>query len=129
LQGHSAIFYRVPRLFTDLVQMKADGTYAKFIARLAKTEILILDDWGQSLTEGERRDLMEIIEDRNGSGSLIITTQAPVEQWHAIIGDPTLADAILDRIIHRSHRIPLSGPSLRDPNTIKKAGPADARPK
>jgi DNA replication protein DnaC len=113
LEGHSAVFFRIPRLFGELALAKADGSFGKFIGRLSKVEVLILDDWGQPLTDIERRDLLEIIEDRSGSGSLIITAQAPVERWHEIIGDPTLADAILDRIIHRSHRIALTGPSLR----------------
>ena len=81
---------------------------------LERTELLILDDWGLSaLTAQERRDLLEILEDRHGRGSMIVTSQFPVEHWHEAIGDPTLADAILDRLVHNAHRLPLAGESMR----------------
>ncbi len=120
IRGYSPHFVRVPRLFNALASAKADGSFPKLMNSYAKFELLILDDWGQPLTESQRRDLLEIIDDKNGSGSLIITTQLPVKHWHEVIGDPTLADAILDRIIHRAHTIDLSGDSLRDPKKKKK---------
>ena len=111
----SVLYYRVPRLFMALDRARGDGRYAKLLATIARTTLLVLDDWGQVLTQDHRRDLMEIVEDRYGRGSLLITSQVPVDHWHEIIGDPTIADAILDRIIHTAHRINLSGESLRKP--------------
>jgi DNA replication protein DnaC len=93
---------------------KGDGSYSKLLARLAKTDVLVLDDWGLSkLTAEQRRDLLEILEDRHGSRATIITSQLPLDQWHAIIGDATLADAIMDRLIHNAYKINLRGESMR----------------
>lgn len=112
--GYTVEYLRLPRLLQDLNLARADGRYPKLIAGLAKTDLLVLDDWGLSpLTEGQRRDLLEIVEDRHNLKSTMITSQMPVEHWHELIGDPTLADAILDRLIHNAHRISLKGESLR----------------
>ena len=93
---------------------KGDGRYPKLLATLAKTDVLILDDWGLAkLTAEQRRDLLEIMEDRHGTRSTLATSQLPIEKWHDAIGDPTLADAILDRLIHNAYRINLRGESLR----------------
>lgn len=112
-EGFSTKFIRFPRLLEELSQARLDGSISKYVKDLEKTDLLILDDWGQSLNERDRRELLEIIEDRNEKSSLIITSQLPVNHWHEAIGDPTIADAILDRIIHRAHKIILTGKSLR----------------
>lgn len=112
LEGLTSRFFRVPRLFSELAVARVDGTYPRVMARLARTDVLILDDWGNPLNETERRELMEIVEDRSNK-STIITTQVPTDKWHEIIGDPTLADSILDRLVHRSHKIDLTGGSMR----------------
>ena len=91
-----------------------DGRYAKLLRQLARVDLLILDDWGpEPLLAEQQRDLLEIVEDRYNAGSLIITSQVPIDRWYEIVGNPTLADAILDRIMHNSHRIELKGESLR----------------
>ena len=93
---------------------RADGSYGKLMLTLAKTDLLILDDWGLApLGDRERRDLLELIEDRVGRRATLITSRLPVEHWHTSIGDPTFGDAILDRLVHHAHRITLSGGSLR----------------
>jgi DNA replication protein DnaC len=93
---------------------KADGSYGKLMKKLLKNHLLLLDDFGlASMTDSERRDLLEVIEDRHGHASTIMTSQLPVEHWHESIGDPTIADAILDRLIHNAHRINLKGGSMR----------------
>jgi DNA replication protein DnaC len=113
-EGLSAFYLRTPRLSYTLAIARADGSYARTLARLAKTRVLILDDFGlATLTDPERRDLLEIIEDRHGTASTIITSQLPVENWHEMIGDPTIADALLDRVVHNAHRIILKGESMR----------------
>lgn len=113
-QGHSVLYLRMPRLFGDLAVAKEDGRYAKLLAALARTQLLILDDWGlEPLGDPQRRDLLEILEDRYGVRSTLVTSQLPVEQWHEWIGEPTLADAILDRLVHNAHRIALKGESMR----------------
>jgi len=115
-EGFSALYLRLPRLLAELDISRGDGRYPKLLASLAKTDVLILDDWGLSpLTPDHRRDLLEIIEDRHARRSTIITSQLPVEKWHDHIADPTLADAILDRIVHGAHRFKLKGDSMRDP--------------
>jgi DNA replication protein DnaC len=112
--GHAARYCRAPRLFQHLAIARADGSYAKIIHQLEKTKILILDDLGLApLTDSERRDLLEILEDRYGFSSTIVTSQLPLDLWHDSIGDPTIADAILDRLIHNSHKIALKGGSMR----------------
>jgi DNA replication protein DnaC len=112
--GLSAFYIRAPKLYYALAISRADGSYARVLTKLAKTSVLLLDDLGLApLTDHERRDLLEVIEDRHGSGSTIITSQLPVENWHEVIGDPTIADALLDRLVHNAHRIRLNGDSMR----------------
>lgn len=112
--NRSVLYHRVPRLFEALALARGDGRYGRLLKSLARVELLILDDWGLSiLTAPERRDLLEILEDRHGRASTIVTSQVPVEAWHEVIGDPTLADAILDRLVHNAHRLPLTGDSMR----------------
>lgn len=112
--GHTVYYARVPRLFADLELAHGDGRFARLFRTLVKADLLILDDWGPDrLTAGSRRDLMEIVEDRHGRGSTLITSQLPLDKWHDIIGEPTFADAILDRIVHNSYRLELDGPSMR----------------
>ena len=112
--GHSASYRRTSRLLADLAIARADGTYPKLLASLAKTEVLVLDDFGLAKLSAEnRRDLLEIIEDRHAVRSTIVTSQLPVEKWHAMVGDPTLADAILDRLVHSAYQLNLKGESMR----------------
>ena len=109
-------YARVPRLFADLELAHGDGRFARLFRTLTKADLLILDDWGPDrLTASQRRDLMEIVEDRYGGGSTLITSQLPVDTWHEVIGEPTFADAILDRIVHNAYRFALEGPSMRKP--------------
>jgi DNA replication protein DnaC len=112
--GFSVLYKRASRLFADLAQARGEGRLARLIAALERVNLLILDDWGpEPLTADQRRDLLEIVDDRYDKGSLLITSQVPVSQWHDVIADPTLGDAILDRIIHNAHRLELKGDSLR----------------
>ena len=113
-EGFSVLYKRASRLLTDLAQARGEGRLLRLMTTLERTRLLIIDDWGPEPLNGEqRRDLLEIVDDRCDRGSLLITSQIPVNRWHEVIGDPTLADAILDRIIQRAHRIDLKGPSLR----------------
>jgi DNA replication protein DnaC len=113
-EGFSVLYKRATRLFTDLAQARGEGRLPRLMTALERTRLLIIDDWGpEPLNAEQRRDLLEIVDDCYDRGSLLITSQAPVNRWHEVIGDPTLADAILDRILHRAHRIELKGPSLR----------------
>lgn len=113
-QGLSTRYYRTSRLMSQLVMAKGDGSYPRLLTRLARIHLLILDDWGlASLTPQESRDMLEIIDDRAGSRSTLIASQLPVSEWHRTIDDPTVADAILDRVIHSSHHIALKGESMR----------------
>jgi DNA replication protein DnaC len=113
--GFSARYLRVPRLLTDLTIARGDGTWSKVLAQLAKTDLVILDDWGlATLNAEQRRDLLDILDDRHGLRSTIVTSQLPVKQWHEIIGDPTLADAILDRLVHNAYTVNLKGESKRE---------------
>jgi DNA replication protein DnaC len=106
--GFSVVYRRASRLFDELAAARGDGTYATLLRRLAKTSVLILDDFGlEALTAHQRKDLLELLDDRYDSGSTIITSQLEPKDWHAIIGDPTLADAICDRLVHNAHRIKL----------------------
>ena len=110
----SVAYHRAPRLFATLALAKADGRYARELRKLARTDLLILDDWGpEKLNDDQRRDLLEIIEDRYEHRSTIVTSQVPVDRWYEIIGNPTIADAILDRLVHNAYRIELSGESMR----------------
>jgi DNA replication protein DnaC len=113
-EGFRTLYLRSPQLFYQIALARADGTYATLMKRLAKTHLIVIDDLGLApLTDPERRDLLEVIEDRHGSGSTLVTSQLPIENWHDHIGDPTIADAILDRLIHNAHRIQLKGDSMR----------------
>jgi len=112
--GHRALYRRASRLFDELTLARADGTYARVLQRVARIDVLIIDDWAlAAVHEQERQDLLEILEDRHGTRSTIVTSQLPVAKWHAHIGDPTLADAICDRLLHNAHRLVLKGPSRR----------------
>ena len=114
MKGYSVRYYRLSRLMLALRQAKADGTYSKVLQQLAKQQMLILDDWGlEPLDAAQRNDLMEIMDDRNGNTSTVMISQLPVNEWYQSIGDNTLADAILDRLIHNAHRIELKGESMR----------------
>lgn len=113
-QGLSVYYARMPRLFEELRIAHADGSFARRLAQLAKTDALILDDWGLAVPSvSERNDLLELLDDRVGTRSTVITSQLPVEHWHDYLADPTLADAILDRVLHAAHKIALKGESLR----------------
>ncbi len=113
-KGYSVKYYRISRLMLELTQAKADGTYSKSLQHLARLDILILDDWGlEPLKSAHRNDLMEIMDDRNGTSSTVIISQLPTDEWYQSIGDNTLADAILDRLMHNAHRINLKGESMR----------------
>ncbi len=113
-KGYRALYRRVPRLFEEILLARAEGSYPRWLAKLARIDILILDDWGLApLGEKDRLDLLEIMEDRYGNRSTILTTQLPVSKWHDQVGDPTIADAFCDRLLHNAHRIALSGPSRR----------------
>jgi DNA replication protein DnaC len=112
--GHTVHYARVPRLFADLDLAHGDGRFARLFRMLVKVDLLVLDDWGPDrLSASQRRDLMEIVEDRYGRGSILITSQLPAATWHEVIGEPTLGDAILDRIVHNAYRLELDGPSMR----------------
>jgi len=112
--GYSVRYFRLSRLLLALTQAKADGTYAKQLRLLAKTQLLIIDDWGlEALKPIHRNDLMEIMDDRHEHASTVMISQLPTDQWYVSIGDNTLADAILDRLMHNAHRIPLTGESMR----------------
>ncbi len=117
--GHRVLYRRAPRLFDELTLARADGTYPRLLARFARTEVLVIDDWGLApVQDTERRDLLEIMEDRHGLRSTIWTSQIPVAQWHDHLGDPTIADALCDRLLHNAHRIVLQGPSRRKTEAI-----------
>ena len=114
LRGIRVRYYRISRLFLALAQAKADGSYRKLLGQLGKTGLLIIDDWGlEKLSQPQRYDLMEIMDDRYGESSTVMISQLPVNEWYGTIGDNTLADAILDRIVHNSHRLELGGESMR----------------
>ncbi len=116
---HTVIYTRVPRLFADLELAHGDGRFPRMFRAPTKCDLLILDDWGPDrLTGGQRRDLMEIVEDRYGAGATMVTSQLPVDKWHDVIGEPTFADAILDRLVHNAYRLELNGPSMRKTTAI-----------
>jgi len=113
-EGFRVLYLRAPRLFDDLALAKADGRYRRVLAAYARIDLLVIDDWGlASLTEEQRRDVLEILEDRHDLRSTLIASQLPIEKWHKVIGDPTLGDAILDRLVHNAHKLTLKGDSLR----------------
>lgn len=114
LHGYSVRYYRLSRLFLELTQAKADGSYHKRLKLLAKIQLIIIDDWGlEKLNSTQRNDLMEIMDDRHGHTSTVMISQLPTDQWYTGIGDNTLADAILDRLMHNAHRLQLKGESMR----------------
>ena len=123
----SVLYWRVPRLLDAIALARGDGRYPRLLKSLARVELLLLDDWGlASLTSAQGRDLLEIVDDRHGRASTIITSQVPVAHWHELIADPTIADAILDRLVHTAHRLALDGDTLRDPkNKSAKRGKLD----
>lgn len=113
-QGFSARYFRVPRLLSGLALARADGSYPKLLKKLAKTDLLVLDEWGITpLTHADCREILEVIDDRSQLHSTIIVSQLPIENWHAAMADPTLADAIMDRLVHRAHKISMRGESMR----------------
>ncbi len=110
----SGLYQRLPKLFSTLALARGDGRHARFLAKLGSVQLLILDDWGlEPLDAKARHDLLEIVEERSGRRSTIVTSQLPVTAWHDVIADPTYADAILDRVLHNAHRLDLEGHSLR----------------
>lgn len=116
-EGFSALYLRMTKLFEDLSLAKGDGRYLKLLTSFAKADLLVLDDYGlMSLNQEQRHDFLEILEDRHSLKSTLVTSQLPIEHWHEQIGDPTLADAILDRLVHSSHKIKLKGDSMRKKN-------------
>jgi DNA replication protein DnaC len=113
-KGYTALYFRLPRLLHELSIAKADGRYSKLLTSIARTDLLVLDDWGLSkFIKEQRHDLLEILEDRNGLRSTLVTSQLPVKHWHEVIADPTLADAILDRFVHNAYKLNLKGDSMR----------------
>ncbi|MCB9252342.1 MAG: ATP-binding protein [Flavobacteriales bacterium] len=116
--GYRVSYFNVPKLFAKLKMAKADGSYIKEIAKIERQQLLILDDFGMNPLDAQNRSaLMEIIEDRHGKGATIITSQVPVLMWHDVIGEKTIADAVLDRIVHNAHRLELTGESMRKRQT------------
>lgn len=121
-KGFSATYRRASRLFDELALARADGSYVRLLAKLARVDVLVIDDWGLTpAREQERRDFLEILEDRYGQRSTIMTSQLPTKAWHEHLADQTLADAILDRILHNAHRLVLKGPSRRKPDQEAKS--------
>jgi DNA replication protein DnaC len=126
-EGFSAKYLRVPRLFEELRLAHADGRYPKLMAELAKSDLLLLDDWGIApLDDADRRELLEILEDRHDRRSTMVTSQLPVDTWYEALDHPTLADAILDRLVHNAYRLELRGESMRRKRALKS--PAAATP-
>jgi DNA replication protein DnaC len=124
-EDFSVAYHRVPRLFAALALARGDGRYTRMLRAIARLDLLILDDWGpEPLDAGQRRDLLEIVEDRYEARSIIVTSQLPVDRWYELIGNPTIADAILDRLVHNAYRIDLKGESLRKTRQSTIAQPA-----
>jgi DNA replication protein DnaC len=120
-KGYRVLYRRLARLFEELNLARADGSYSKLLARIARVDVLVLDDWGiVVIKEPHRQDLLELMEDRDSMRSTIITSQIPRDKWHDYIGDPTVADAVLDRIVHNAYTIALKGPSRRKENVQKR---------
>jgi DNA replication protein DnaC len=123
-KGLRALFLRVPRLVEELAVARVSGTYAQTLARISKIDVLVLDDLLLTpMKDGERRDLLEVLEDRYDRCSTVITSQLPTKSWHEALGDPTIADAICDRLVHNAHALALRGPSMR-----KKKGLSTTEP-
>jgi DNA replication protein DnaC len=126
--GFSALYRRMPRMLHELAVARADGSYSKLLARIAKTDVLVLDDWGLTpLGDQERREVLELLEDRHGVTSTIVASQLPVETWHKYVGEPTIADAILDRLLHNAHPIKLQGDSMRKARTNLTPGTSSSK--
>jgi DNA replication protein DnaC len=120
-KGYRAIYRRAPRLYQELALAKADGTYPRLLSRLARTDVLVIDDWALTpITAEQRADLLEILEDRYGNRSTIFASQLDAKLYHEYLGDPTVADAVCDRLIHNAHRVTLQGPSRRKEETASK---------
>jgi len=116
-QGHSVRYFRLPRLFEAIRISHGDGSYPRLASNLAKVDLLLLDDWAvQKLNAPERSDLLELLEDRYGNRATCVTSQLPMKNWYEYLGDPTVADAILDRLIHNAHKVQLTGESMRKKN-------------
>ena len=128
-EGYSVYYARTARLLQELAAARADGTHARRLAALARTDLLVLDDWAMApLNDPQRRDLFEILDDRYDRHSTLVAAQVPIEQWYESIGDPTLADAMLDRLIHNAHKICLKGPSIRNEKAKARMGTASTDP-
>ena len=126
-EGFSVLYRRAPRLFAELATARGEGRLPRMLAMLERPRLLIIDDWGpEPLTAEQRRDLLEIVDDRYEKGSLLVTSQVPVTRWHELVGDPTIGDAILDRVVHRAHRIELKGPSLRKRHAVSAPTEGDS---
>jgi DNA replication protein DnaC len=120
-KGYRATYRRASRLFDEMLLARADGTYVRLLTRLARLDVLVIDDWGlEQPDERQRHDLLEVLEDRHGIRSTIMTSQLPPEKWHDTLGEPTVADAVCDRVLHNSHRFVLKGPSRRKETTKKR---------
>lgn len=128
--GFSARYYRVPRLLSELTLAKSDGSHPRLLAKLARIHLLVLDDWGLApLSAAEARDLLEVIDDRYQTTATIVASQLPLDHWHGSITDPTVADAILDRLVHSAHQIHLKGESMRRISKHQRqAPPSDPDP-
>jgi DNA replication protein DnaC len=127
--GYQVLYQRAPKLFRELALARADGTTRNLLAKLARIDVLIVDDWAMApMSDSERRDFWEICEDRYQLRSTILTSQMPLERWHAQIGDPTLADGILDRLVHNAHRFDLKGDSIRKLTTASAAAAPSVKP-
>jgi DNA replication protein DnaC len=121
-RGYSAAYLRLPRLLQQLAVARGDGSYDRLLGRLARLDLLAIDDWLLApLRDGERRDIIEVIEDRSERASTLVASQLPAKEWHAVIGDPNLADSICDRLLHNAHRLELKGPSIRRTKAAPKA--------
>lgn len=119
--GHRSIYFFLPKLFRAITTAQADGSLIKLLKKIASAEVLVIDDWGlANAAPKQYREFLEVLDDRHGSGSTVITSQFPLNTWHEIIGDPTVADAILDRLVHNAHHIQLDGESMRKPRSTKK---------
>jgi DNA replication protein DnaC len=117
-RGHSALYRRASRLFDELAIARADGSYARLLGKIARVDVLVIDDWALTAPrEAEKNDLLEVLEDRCGNRATIMTSQVDPKHWHQLLGDPTVADAIVDRVLHRAHKIVLKGPSKRKEET------------
>ena len=124
------LYFRAPRLFSALLLARADGSWPRFLTKLEKVDVIVVDDFGLApLTDGERRQFLEVLEDRSGTKATIVASQLPVSSWYDVIGEPTVADAILDRLVHNAHRIELKGASMRKqkPQKIKEKGKEEDR--